>query len=251
MLYHESIVSSHDVLVVSRIEADHRIMPCEAVFDDESCHRSVRVHREQHVVAHAEPDDDVERCPGAVEKLRLKDGIAGGLEFIRAVYLVFRRNIQLCFIDSSAAAGHRAYIQTLFSQYRGGPRGFIVETAAEGEADLFGADFLREFGDFPYPRPEGNDPSLFPGSLFIVAFFFNQSGLEVEILDFLCFVFRFGLLDHVLEVFDGTEIRKLGFIGYALITGLGFAFGAFGFIHFSPPIKGDRPLFLETVVLAQ
>jgi len=245
------IGSSDDVLVVSRIEADHRIMPCEAVFDDESCHRSVRIHREQHVVPHAEADDDVERGLCAVEKLRLENGIAGRFEFIPAVYFVLGRDIQLCFVDSSAAAGHRANLEPVLFQYRRCPGGFIVETAAEGDADLFGAEFLREFGDFPYPRPEGYDPSLFPGSLFIVALLFNQSGLEVEILDFLCFVSRFDLLNHVLEVLDGTVSRKLGFIGYALGAGLGFAFGAFGFVHFSPPIKGDRPLFLGTVVLAQ
>jgi len=238
----EVIVSSHDVLVVFRVEADQRIMPREAVFDDERSHGSVRVHGEQHVVSHAEPDDDVERGLSAVEKLCLEDGIAGGFEFIRSVYLVLRRDIQLCFIDSSAAAGHRTDLEPVFFQYRRHPRGFVGETAAEGEAELFGAEFLGEIGDFPYPRPEGNDPSLFPGSPEVVGFLFNQSGLEIEILDFLCLVSRFDLLDQIFEVQDGTVSRKLGFIGYALGAGPGFAFGAFGFIHFSPPIKGDRCL---------
>jgi len=73
----------NDIPVVFRVEADQRVVPCETVLDDEGRYRSPGVLGKEHIMAHAEADDDVERCFRFVEKLRLEEGIASGFEFLR------------------------------------------------------------------------------------------------------------------------------------------------------------------------
>ncbi len=56
------------------VEADNRIVSCKAVFDNQSCNRSLRIHGEEHIVSYTKADDDVDIGHGLVQKPSLKEG---------------------------------------------------------------------------------------------------------------------------------------------------------------------------------
>jgi hypothetical protein len=99
---------------------------------------------EEHVMAYAEADDDVERGVRPVEKLRLEDGVASGFEFLRVSNLVIGRHTQVGLIRRSAAADRGEDLEPAFFQDGGRPGCFIDQARAEGDADLLGADFFGE-----------------------------------------------------------------------------------------------------------
>jgi len=99
------------------VEADNRIVSCKAVFDNQGCNRSLRIHGEEHIVAHTEADDDVDIGLGLVQKLSLKEGIAPSFKFLRVNYLVFRRHAQFAFIHCPTAANCGANLESVFFNY--------------------------------------------------------------------------------------------------------------------------------------
>ena len=99
------------------VEADNRVMSRKAVFDNQGCNRSLRIHGEEHIVAHTEADDDVDFGLGLVQKLSLKEGIAPSFKFLRVNYLVFRRHAQFVLIHCPAAAYCGANLESVFFNY--------------------------------------------------------------------------------------------------------------------------------------
>ena len=99
------------------IEADNRIVSCKAVFDNQGCYRSLRIHGEEHIMAYAEADDDVDIGLGLVQKPSLKEGFAPSFKFLRVNYLVFRRHAQFALIHCPAAAYCGANLESVFFNY--------------------------------------------------------------------------------------------------------------------------------------
>jgi len=68
-------------------------------------------------MAHAEADDDVDVCPGLIQKLSLEEGVAPGFKFLRVYYFVVRRHAQFALIDCTTAAYCGAYLESVFFKY--------------------------------------------------------------------------------------------------------------------------------------